>query len=113
MAILRRWEQHMGRPSRPLSISLDGPDERTRIALHGPATAAHVAMMRERFRRACDLGRDIELDLNGLDTIDSAGLGQILRLLADVTSLGLKLRITGIVPRIERRLRLEAVAWLC
>lgn len=113
MAALRRWEQHMDRPKRPLSISLDGPGERTRIVLNGPAIAAYVPLLRERFLRARELGRDIDLDLNGLDTIDSAGLGQILRLLADATSLGLKLRITGIVPRIERRLKLEAVAWLC
>jgi len=113
MAVMRRWEQHVGKPTRPLTVSLTEFGDHTRIILDGPATAAHAALLRERFRKACDLGRDIELDLNGLDTIDSAGLGQILRLLADVTSLGLKLGITGILPRIERRLKLEAVAWLC
>lgn len=58
-------------------------------------------------RRAELLKQDCELDLSGLDTLDTAGLAVLVELLAEAKSRQVRLAYHGLTERVQRLIRVN------
>jgi anti-anti-sigma regulatory factor len=101
-----RWSDR-GTPGQGLRVWLDTEDERTiRVVIGGTALDGQLEPLVAAFRRAVQAGRDITLDVSGLDYFGMGFAGQVLMLEKALRRQGLNLGVAGATPSVSR-----ALAW--
>jgi anti-sigma B factor antagonist len=76
------------------------------IELRGRLTFFEVGILRESISRLLREGhKHLVLNLNGLDYLDSSGIGELARLYVTVVKSGGEIKVVGLTPRIEQILK--------
>lgn len=76
------------------------------IELRGRLTFFEVGILRESITRLLREGhKQLVLNLNGLDYLDSSGIGELARLYVTVVKGGGAIKVIGLTPRIEQILK--------
>lgn len=76
------------------------------IELRGRLTFFEVGILRESVTRLLREGhQQLVLNLNGLDYLDSSGIGELARLYVTVVKGGGAIKVIGLTPRIEQILK--------
>lgn len=77
------------------------------IELRGRLTFFEVGILRESVTRLLREGhKHLVLNLNGLDYLDSSGIGELARLYVTVVKGGGEIKVIGLTPRIEEILKI-------
>jgi anti-anti-sigma factor len=83
---------------------------RNRLALYGELDVAHTETL---YATACEFGdRDLTIDLTGLEFIDAAGLGAVVRIRTGLRDNRRRLALTGATPRVSRAFSLGGLGGL-
>lgn len=96
----------------PLTVSYKQGEDFTVITLAGSAVGDAGAILQDHFAAALNAGHPVRLDCNRLRTIDTRGIGEVMRLRRDLESAGTRLVIDKASWGVVLRLNLDSVRWM-
>lgn len=100
------------RPSNELTIAQRQLDGAICLMLAGELDLASVAAFIGHLTRAAEAGRNVVLDMNGLQYIDSSGINALVDAHKRFTRSGRHIALTSVSPRIARILQIVALEQL-
>lgn len=113
LAILARW-QLIGSAHKDRNLFLKRTEDHKSVILSiaGAATAPNVSKATHCFRDAVAAAKDVIINFTGIHIIDARFIGLLLMLDKRLKRQRLRLRITGVPPKIERIFRLNGFGFL-
>ena len=88
-------------PTRTLNLSSEKTPTESIVRCTGQVVMETAAQLRETARKLISESKCVVLDLNGVNYLDSSGLGMIVGLVLSAKKSGCKLKFVNLTPRVK------------